>query len=485
MRKPQGFDEERPSRLAAAPRRTDTVDLAASMDAKLRVLSIVIELQSHLDGASTLADAGQQTALAIREAVSASNVLIAWRRFDAVGVPAPLQLIGQSSPPGDQDAALGLQTVLSALEEVALRGDPLCWPSTDPAARHCLLAVNQYAKSIGLSQLVGVCLRQGDNQVRGVVLVVDPNATELAFAQTLLQIVQIPLASKLVAIQRSTPKPWERWFRGLMRWTESSRRNVIAVVVVAVAFLMCVPVSYHVRCDCELQPTHRRYIASPFDAPLEKAHVRPGDLVDQGQLLASIDSRELDLQIASVEAKWNQSEQLRHQKVVAHDFAESRIAELESKRLKLEAELLQYHHDHLRVVSPIAGVVVSGDHQRSEGVPLKKGDVLFEIAPLGEMIAEVSVDEQEFKNVTESMSVRIVLFAMPNRTLQGDVDRVHPQAELKGHQNVFVAETELMDPDNLLRPGMRGYAWVDSGRRALGWILFHRAYASARAALGW
>ncbi len=57
---------------------------------------------------------------------------------------------------------------------------------------------------------------------------------------------------------------------------------------------------------------------------------------------------------------------------------------------------------------------------------------------------------------------------------------IHPQAELRNEQSVFVADMELENPQGLLRPGMNGSAKVTSGRRSLGWILFHEPW-SARA----
>ena len=44
-----------------------------------------------------------------------------------------------------------------------------------------------------------------------------------------------------------------------------------------------------------------------------------------------------------------------------HDVVGSKIAGLESERLRLQTELLEYRHENLEIRSPLSGVVVSGD----------------------------------------------------------------------------------------------------------------------------
>ena len=63
--------------------------------------------------------------------------------------------------------------------------------------------------------------------------------------------------------------------------------------------------------------------------------------------------------------------------------------------------------------------------------------------------------------------------------------RIHPRAELRDDENVFVAEVQLANADGSLRPGMRGTARVESERRPLGWILLRRPVGALIAWLGW
>lgn len=83
------------------------------------------------------------------------------------------------------------------------------------------------------------------------------------------------------------------------------------------------------------------------------------------------------------------------------------------------------------------------------------------------------------------MPVQIQFDAFPLRKFKATIARIHPRAELKGSDNVFVAEVQLENPNQDLRPGMRGNATIDADNRRLGWIWFRRPITAALAWMGW
>ena len=68
--------------------------------------------------------------------------------------------------------------------------------------------------------------------------------------------------------------------------------------------------------------------------------------------------------------------------MVERNVAGSQMPELYSHRLRSEADLLMLRRQNLEICSPITGVIVRGDLQRSWGIPMMQGDALFEVAPL-------------------------------------------------------------------------------------------------------
>jgi multidrug efflux pump subunit AcrA (membrane-fusion protein) len=379
---------------------------------------------------------------------------------------------------------------LSAAEESAARGALTCWPAEGNRNRHALAAVQQLAKSVAVDTVLAAALLDAQGNNRGAVLALGANANHQDPAATgspdkLLDAIRGPLATKLAATQRMQPGRLEAFLRRSTASLRGQRRPVVLAIILAITALMCLPLRYRVRATCQLQPVQRRLVAAPFDGPLEVSLVRPGDVVQQGELLARINPREIEYELAGVRADLSRAQQERIGLMAEHDTAGSTIAGLESERLRLETELLEYRRGNLEIRSPLAGVVVSGDHKQSEGTPLTRGETLFEIAPLGEMVVEIAVGESDFHHVRAGMPVDFYVHAIPGHRLAGRIDRIHPRAELRDHENVFIGEVRITDPDGVLRPGMHGRASITSDRHPLGWNLFHKAYFALRAAVGW
>ena len=81
--------------------------------------------------------------------------------------------------------------------------------------------------------------------------------------------------------------------------------------------------------------------------------------------------------------------------------------------------------------------------------------------------------------------IEMTLEAMPSEVIAAEIHRVHPKAELRDNENVFVAEAIVETNAKWLRPGMRGESGVSTGRRSLGWNLFHKPVAHVRGWVGW
>ena len=213
--------------------------------------------------------------------------------------------------------------------------------------------------------------------------------------------------------------------------------------------------------------------------------MRPGDVVSTNMLLARMDDREIRWEIAGLQADLSRATNERDSHLADHKMGDAEIARHEMARLKNRSELLSYRNDNLDLRSPIDGIVVSGDHRDEEGIPLSTGDTMFEIAPLDAMVIEVAIPEEDIRWTRPGMPVRLQLDSMPAMVFDAEIVRIHPRAELKDQENVFIAEAGISNSEGLLRPGMRGAARVRSDRNLLGWNLFHKPAAHIVGWLGW
>ena len=147
--------------------------------------------------------------------------------------------------------------------------------------------------------------------------------------------------------------------------------------------------------------------------------------------------------------------------------------------------MLSHRAENLDIKSPVAGIVVTGDLERAEGAPLAMGQTLFEIAPLEQLVIEVAVPDADVSFVRQDQPIAVRLDAYPRDTWQTKLTKVHPRSEIRDENNVFVAEADLDNPDGRLSPGMKGRAVVETDRRSLGWILFHKPWEYATKTLCW
>lgn len=253
-----------------------------------------------------------------------------------------------------------------------------------------------------------------------------------------------------------------------------------------VCFLLgFIPFPHSVRCKAVCEPAVRRVVGAPFDGKLEDVHVRAGDQVTQGQVLAIMDGSELRSERAALEAKLAQARQRRAAALTTQDPSKAELERLEVNELRSEIEVLEGRASRLELRSPIDGIVVIGDLERAKGAPLATGEDLFEIAPLEALVVEVAIPERDISYVENGLPISIQLDSARGRTHRSELKSVHPRNELRDNQSVFIGEADIENSKLSLRPGMNGSAKIHAGFKPLGWILFHRPFEALRKVVGW
>lgn len=304
----------------------------------------------------------------------------------------------------------------------------------------------------------------------------------------------LPLISRSVAnlaattclLRRAHEPSWQRASRSILSALRLlRRRRLLTVAMLTVVLVLCLPWRYYLPCECVVEPLVRRFVTAPFDSVLDRALVGPGDRVQANDKLALLDGRELAMLMASRQASLDQARQRYQAALAKRDAVGSKLAMMEVQQLEQEVELCIYRRENLAISSPLTGIVVSGDLHRLEGAPLSVGQKLFEVAPLDQMVFETSVPEKHVNAVAEGAAVVVRLDAHPGVKLQGSISRLHPQAELRGQNSVFIAEIAVDSAPSSLLPGMSGQAHIDAGYRSIAWILFHRPWRYLRAKVVW
>ncbi len=270
----------------------------------------------------------------------------------------------------------------------------------------------------------------------------------------------------------------------------ANRRVAFVAIVLAVGALLAWPFHYSIKADCRLAPTVKRVVAAPFQGQLRKSFVQPGDRVTEGQQLAEMDNRDLKLKeaelIAARERALKQRDKAMSNDGAGADIGAAQVASFEAQSVGQELELAQRRIALLAVKSPIAGVVIAGDLRRSEGQPVQQGQVLFEVAPLDEMIVEIDVPDRDVSRVRPALPLRVRLESFAGEAWTTSLTKIHPQSEQRDGRNVFVCEAAIVNKTaHDLRPGMRGRATIEGDRRPLAWIIGHRFWDFVVESLFW
>ncbi|WP_417736136.1 efflux RND transporter periplasmic adaptor subunit [Rosistilla oblonga] len=273
----------------------------------------------------------------------------------------------------------------------------------------------------------------------------------------------------------------------LRTWAAKQKQDARWILAIGFAALLigAIPWQHSIQCAVTCEPALRRFVVAPFDGKLQQSLVGPGDSVDAGQVLAILDGGDLLAQIASLQAKIDQALQRRAAALSSGDGSKSQLERLEVQHLRSEIQMLKSREQNLEIRSPIAGVVVSGDLERAEGIPLQVGENLFEIAPLDRLVAEIAIPESDIANVQIGMPTSIRLDSVAGAYHQAHLTQIHPRSEIRNEASVFIAEAAIDNQDLALRPGMHGTASIQAGRRSVAWLLFHRPYDALRGLIGW
>ena len=410
----------------------------------------------------------QSVAQSLAQRLGAKGVLIAVRRQ-----PNATWLIAAGDRDGvDQRSEYG-RVAIAACVEATLHSGLLIWPPLKDDQRQ-LPTWRQLANHERVSTIIGGRLDPSSSQATVVLVLAD--AIDAEYPRRLLSEMAAPLSRLAGIAEKAAPS----FLNDVMRRVKTrvrGRRRWIALAVAAVLLVAgAIPVPDRVPCDCTFQPQVRRFVVSPVDGMLAKALAKTGDQVSSGQPLALLDPQPLETELRVAQGEHDEAVKRRDAARAKGLTAQAQLADIDAAQAVARIEQCQRQLEQLTVTSPIGGVIVRGDLERVEGAPLEQGQSLFEVAPLSPLIAELAVPEDEVCLVKPGMAVRLRPKAFVGRSIDGTIARIHPQAEVRDGQAVFIAEVEVLNSDRALLPGMEARAVVETRHAPLAWTLIRRPY---------
>jgi putative peptide zinc metalloprotease protein len=143
-------------------------------------------------------------------------------------------------------------------------------------------------------------------------------------------------------------------------------------------------------------------------------------------------------------------------------------------RIQEELRYLEELQTKLLVYSPVGGFVSTPHFRELVDQFFNEGDAVLLVEDIAGLEAEVQLDEQAARRVTEEQSVVLRPRAVPLKRIAAHVRRVSVAADASETGSTVTVYCALDEPSPLLRPGMSGYARIHTGKRPVGAILLDR-----------
>ena len=228
----------------------------------------------------------------------------------------------------------------------------------------------------------------------------------------------------------------------------------------------------------ELEPVYKVEVKSKASGEILQLYVDSGDEVEPGTLLARVDPRDVenahdqataDLEVAQArlsiaQAQLGRSQELLDSEVITAQEYEQRQLEYANAqaalvRAQTNLELAELRLTDVTIRAPVAGTILEKMVENGQVIQSATGNVsggttLFIMANLDDMRVRTLVDETDMGQLMAGMGATVSVEAFPDRTFQGEIEKIEPQAVVVQNVTMFPVIVLLNNRSGLLKPGM-------------------------------
>jgi hypothetical protein len=299
-----------------------------------------------------------------------------------------------------------------------------------------------------------------------------------------------------------------RFFRGR---TLAKIVGVLLAIVAVIVVLTFVPWKLNISGKGELMPDRRTVVYAPESGIVNEVLVDNGQVVKKGDVIAKMDSKDLQKQLKETAAEMNTAtSQVAILNVKLNDpnipdneksTIQGQLAEssIKGKSCAARIEILKEQLDSMEIHAPHDGLVTTWEPKKNlAGRPVEIGTELITIADTsGPWVLEVKVPDDDMgpilraqskldkaiKDGTEKpgtgLEAYFVTMTDPEHRYPGYVVRIGSKAELLENEHVVKVTVGFTDKvredfkanDKALRPGSEVRARVNCGNARLAYVL--------------
>ncbi|MCP3869448.1 MAG: HlyD family efflux transporter periplasmic adaptor subunit [Gammaproteobacteria bacterium] len=369
-----------------------------------------------------------------------------------------------------------VQKIADAMDEAVEQDNAIIYP--DCKNRLIQRAHQELARKFGCGSICTVPLIYEGERFGAITLL---RSEENPFDQQTLQLCQqtFALLTPYLALKReqekgllhkifsATGKGIQSLFRAKHLKAKLATISIAALLVMG-SFIQG---DFRVSSDAVLEGKIQRVVAAPFNGYLLSSTVRAGDTVKEGQVMASLNDVDIQLQLAKFNGGLQKARSEYREAQSSRDLVKVRVVSEQIKQISAEIKQAKQQLDRVHLYAPFDGIVIEGDLGQSLGAPVERGEPLFKIAPLEGYRIILKVDESEITHIMQGQAGILILPSLSEHQFPLTVEKITVAAKAEDGANIFRVEASLSEATELLRPGMQGVAKIYVSKERLIWIL--------------
>jgi biotin carboxyl carrier protein len=445
----------------------------------------VLQFSSAFSTAEGFTGAAMSLCNELATRTGAARVSIGWRRWKLDG--SNLVRLKAMSHTENFDRKQELSVMIEkVMDECADQEAPVHYEPDGTGSDNISRMAQQLSRAEGGATVVSLPLRRG-GEVKGVLTLEFHPGTKINPAA----LSGLVVGSELLAPQLHDRYENDRWWITKTALSAGNVGKIVAgpkhrlgvlitlLIIGLVLFVSLYKPMYHVSAPFEFVSTEKRILSAPYEGQLVKVHVKAGEQVKAGQLLAEMRTDDYELQAIAkereAEGKFREAAKLRGEGKIAEAISAEELG-------KGAAALGKYYRTLVekgKIKSPINGEVMRGDLMDKQGTVVKLGDELFQIgsSDLEDLEVQMNVHERDVQEIHVGQKGQLAITSLPGEKVDFEVRRIVPLGEAKENKNVFKVYGVITGkPEQAVKwlPGMAGEVNIEIEPRSLAWQWTHR-----------
>ncbi len=254
--------------------------------------------------------------------------------------------------------------------------------------------------------------------------------------------------------------------------------GVLSLAIVFLFFLY--PINYTVGGEAEIVPKDRNLAFVRIDGVVDRINVTEGAKVQKGQVLATLDRKELDHEIQTTRRQLRIFSKeitllMRESDEEPSKLAESKLVELKRQSALAELNYLKWKSRFLSVKSPVSGIVGTKEVASLVGKRFQAGEPFCEITIPDDLKVVIYVPEDRISLVQKGQPAFVYLNSEPRKPYHLKVEAIAPIAEVQQRfGSVYRVSVRFSTAPENARVGMKGIGKIETGETKLYSVVVQR-----------